>query len=74
MFTENGATSVGFDGAAPNGQHDTAARPGHSPHGGPSAMGTDVPAQGAISMISLEAEMLPPNTRTVQEPAGEWLK
>lgn len=53
---------------------DTAARSNSANHVGPSGMGTEGQAIGVITALSVENESLPPNTRTVQEPDGEWLK
>jgi hypothetical protein len=37
-------------------------------------MGTEGQAIGVITMLDVVGEGLPPNTRTKQEPDGEWLK
>jgi hypothetical protein len=53
---------------------DTAARTNSPGTGNPNGMGTEGGSQGVITALSIETESLPPNTRTVQEPDGEWLK
>ena len=53
---------------------DETARPSYPGHGGPNGMGTEGQAIGVVTMIDLDMENRPPNTRTTQEPDGEWLK
>lgn len=53
---------------------DGAARPSFPGHGGSNGMGTEGQAIGVVTMIDLDVENHPPNTRTTQEPDGEWLK
>lgn len=60
------------DDHGPN--HDTKARGDHPVAGGPSGTGSEGGSIGVITAMSVEQESLPPNTRSGQEPDGEWLK
>ena len=53
---------------------DTQARTNSPGTGNPNGMGTEGGPFGVITAMDVVSEGLPPNTRTVDEPAGEWLK
>ena len=70
FFSDSGGNPAAGGGVVP----DTAARGSHPIHGGPSGTGTEGGSIGVITALSVVNESLPPNTRTTQEPDGEWLK
>lgn len=70
FFGDSGGNPAAGGGVVP----DAKARSNSANHVGPSGMGTEGQAIGVITALSVAEESAPPNTRTVQEPDGEWLK